>query len=148
KGGAKRIEGYINSDSIKKNRGWINKYKLFISKAYSADAITPPELIIADPRVVCTETFLVIGPFDNKNEQLNCLKYTETNFFKILLFFGRGTMQVSQKVFRFIPLQDFTSSSDIDWSKPIADIDRQLYAKYGLTDEEIAFIESMIKPME
>ena len=57
-------------------------------------------------------------------------------------------MQVSQKVFRFIPIQDFTSSSDIDWSKPIADIDRQLYAKYGLTDEEIAFIESMIKPME
>jgi hypothetical protein len=148
KGGAKRIKGYITSDSIKKNKEWINKYKLFISKAYSADAITPPELVIADPKVVCTETFLVIGPFDNQSEQLNCLKYTKTIFFRILLFFGRGTMQVSQDVFRFVPLQDFTSSSDIDWSRPIPDIDRQLYAKYGLTDDEIAFIESMIKPME
>src|SRR5690606_32985306 len=109
----KRIKGYIKSDVIKKNIGWINKYKLFISKAYSADAINPPELIIADQNVICTETFLVIGPFDNQNEQLNCHKYTQTNFFRILLFFGRGTMQVSQDVFRFVPLQDFTSSSDI-----------------------------------
>ena len=50
--------------------------------------------------------------------------------------------------FQFVPLQDFTSTSDIDWSQSISDIDRQLYAKYGLSDEEIAFIEKMIKPME
>ncbi len=78
---------------------------------------------------------------------MNCDKYLKTGFFRVLLFFGRGTMQVSQDVFRFIPLQDFTSESDIDWSQSIADIDRQLYAKYGLTEGEIAFIESMIKPM-
>ena len=56
-------------------------------------------------------------------------------------------MQVSQEVFRFIPMQDFTERSDIDWSKSIVDIDAQLYAKYGLSADEIAFIESMIKPM-
>ena len=50
--------------------------------------------------------------------------------------------------FQFVPLQDFTSSSDIDWTQSVADIDRQLYRKYGLSDEEVAFIEKMIKPME
>lgn len=148
KGGAKRICGYINKNSIRKKIEWIDKYKLFISKAYSTDAINPPALIEAEPNVVCTETFLVIGPFDHEKEQQNCHKYTKTNFFKILLFFGRGTMQVSQDVFRFIPMQDFTTASDIDWSKSIPEIDTQLYQKYGLTKKEIAFIESMIKPME
>lgn len=147
KGGAKRITGYIDSNAIKKNRQWINKYKLFISKAYSADAIVPPEIIIAPPGVVCSETFLVIGPFENSVEQNNANRYLETNFCRILLFFGRGTMQVSQDVFRFVPLQDFTSLSDIDWNKSIPEIDNQLYAKYQLTNEEVAFVESMIKPI-
>lgn len=147
KGGAKRITGYIDSNAIKKNRQWINKYKLFISKAYSADAIVPPEIIIAPPGVVCSETFLVIGPFENSVEQNNVNRYLKTNFCRILLFFGRGTMQVSQDVFRFVPLQDFTSLSDIDWNKSIPEIDNQLYAKYQLTNEEVAFVESMIKPM-
>ena len=147
KGGAKRITGYIDSNAIKKNRQWINKYKLFISKAYSADAIVPPEIIIAPPGVVCSETFLVIGPFENSVEQNNVNRYLKTNFCRILLFFGRGTMQVSQDVFRFVPLQDFTSLSDIDWNKSIPEIDNQLYAKYQLTNEEVAFVESMIKPI-
>jgi hypothetical protein len=60
---------------------------------------------------------------------------------------GVTSVNVTKECFAFVPLQDFTSHSDIDWSKDIATIDRQLYAKYGLTDEEIAFIESMIKPM-
>ena len=147
KGGARRITGYIDSNVITKNKEWIPKYKLFISKAYSTDAITPPEIIVADPNVICSETFLVIGPFENQETQLNCNKYAKTNFFKILLFFGRGTMQVSQDVFRFIPLQDFSASSDINWNKSIPEIDQQLYAKYGLSDKEIAFIEKLIKPM-
>lgn len=80
KGGAKRITGYIDSNAIKKNRQWINKYKLFISKAYSADAIVPPEVIVSPPRTVCSETFLVIGPFNNQEELINCKKYMETDF--------------------------------------------------------------------
>ena len=132
---------YSLPQSYNHNKDWVYKYKLFISKAYSADAIIPPEIIVALPNVICSETFLVIGPFENQEEQCNCDKYMQTNFFRILLFFGRGTMQVSQEVFRFIPLQDFTKSSDIDWSKSISEIDQQLYAKYHLTTEEIAFIE-------
>lgn len=127
KGGAKRITGYIDSNAIKKNRQWINKYKLFISKAYSADAIVPPEVIVSPPRTVCSETFLVIGPFNNQEELMYCKKYMETDFFRVLLFFGRGTMQVSQEVFRFIPLQDFTFNSDVDWNKSIIEIDLQLF---------------------
>jgi hypothetical protein len=142
KGGAKRVSGFIKESSIKKKRDWISKHKLFISKAFSANAVNPPELIVAGPNVVCTETFLVIGPFSNKNSLDRCHIYTKTNFFRTLLFFGRGTMQVSQDVFRFIPLQDFTVNSDIDWSKSINEIDQLLYKKYGLNKGEISFIES------
>ena len=143
KGGAKRITGYIDSNAIKKNRQWINKYKLFISKAYSADAIVPPEVIVSPPRTVCSETFLVIGPFNNQEELMYCKKYMETDFFRVLLFFGRGTMQVSQEVFRFIPLQDFTFNSDVDWNKSIIEIDLQLFRKYKLSIKEISFIEKI-----
>ena len=138
KGGAKRVEGYVDKKAISKNREWIDKYKLLISKAFSSDAITPPQLIVADKNTICTETFLVIGPFDSKEEQQNCLEYTKTSFFKILLYFGRGTMQVSKDVFRFVPIQDFSHS----WT------DEMLYQKYGLDEKEIDFIESMIRPTE
>lgn len=147
KGGAKRTVGYIKKDYVVKNSANIGKYKLFFTTSFSTDAVNPPETIIANPGEICTETFLLIGPFNNKLEQLNCYNYINTSFFKVLLYFGRGTMQVSQEVFRFIPLQDFTSNSDIDWSKSIEEIDKQLYAKYNLSEDEIDFIEKMIKPM-
>ena len=72
----------------------------------------------------------------------------DTSFFRFLLFLGHGTMQVNQKVFSLVPLQDFTTSSDINWSESIENIDKQLYVKYNLTGDEIAFIERMIKSME
>ena len=147
KGGARRTIGYISPEIITKNKVAVNKYKLFFTTSYSANAFNPPETIMGEQNSVCTETFLLIGPFDTEIEQKNCYKYICTNFFKTLLFFGRGTMQVSQDVFRFIPLQDFTKHSGIDWSKSIPEIDRQLYAKYHLSEEEIAFIEKMIKPI-
>lgn len=147
KGGAKRKIGFVNKDTATKNLNFIDKYKLFFTTSFSANAVEPPKAIISNPGSICTETFLVIGPFSDNTEQLNCHKYLQTSFFKVLLFYGRGTMQVSQKVFRFIPLQNFTTNSDIDWSKTISDIDKQLYRKYILTQEEIAFIENMIKPM-
>ena len=147
KGGAKRTIGYITKTSVKKNIEWINKYKIFFTTSYSTNAVNPPLPISGDPNDVCTETFLVIGPFNKKEERTDCLKYIDTKCFKFLLYCGRGTMQVSQDVFRFVPLQDFTSNSDIDWSVSIPEIDEQLYHKYGLSDDEISFIEKMIKPM-
>jgi hypothetical protein len=147
KGGAKRIIGYISPIIISKNNDIIQKYKLFFTTSYSTNATNPPETIIGDCNSACTETFLVIGPFETELEQLNCYKFFQTRFFKLSLYFGRGTMQVSRDVFRFVPLQDFTPASDIDWSKSISEIDIQLYQKYNLTAEEITFIEAMIKPM-
>jgi hypothetical protein len=147
KGGAKRISGFIILDSIPKKRDWVGKWKLLISKAFSANAINPPEIIEAGPGVICTETFLVVGTFDNEADMKRCHKFMKSNFFKILLFFGRGTMQVSQDVFRFIPLQDFSNKSDINWNNSIEKLDEHLYAKYGFTKDEIDFIESLINPM-
>ena len=147
KGGAKRTEGYITFNTITKNASTVDKYKLFFTTSYSTNATNPPQSIIGNRNEICTETFLLIGPFSTQEEQLNCKKFFDTNFFKILIFFGRGTMQVSRDVFRFIPMQDFTANSDIDWSKSVAEIDAQLYAKYNLSKDEISFIESMIKPM-
>ncbi|MGM9718741.1 MAG: Eco57I restriction-modification methylase domain-containing protein [Prevotella sp.] len=148
KGGAKRICGYISPIIVGKNKDWIKLYKIFFTTSYSTNAFNPPEPIVGNKNEICTETFLVIGPFATKDEQQNCLHYINTMFFKTLLYYGRGTMQVSQDVFRFIPLQDFTSNSDIDWSRSIGEIDAQLYEKYGLERDEIDFIERMIKPME
>lgn len=147
KGGAKRKIGYITRETAQSNISWIDKYKLFFTTSYSTGAIDFPDIIVAKPGEICTETFIVIGPFDTETEQLNCFKYTKTNIFKLLLFFGKGSMQVTQEVFCYVPLQDFTAQSDIDWSKSVADIDQQLYKKYNLSPDEIDFIEKMIKPM-
>jgi site-specific DNA-methyltransferase (adenine-specific) len=138
KGGAKRIIGYVSPNIVSNNKGTINKHKLFFTTTYSTNAINPPEIIIGEPGAICTETFLLVGPFETEHEQNNCLSYMETNFFKLLLYFGKGTMQVTKSVFGLIPLQDFSEP----WT------DEKLYKKYGLTEEEIAFIESMIRPME
>lgn len=121
------------------------KHYLFFTTSYSTNAFNPPETIIGEQNSVCTETFLLIGPFDTEIEQKNCYKYICTNFFKALLFFGRGTMQVSQDVFRFIPLEDFTENSDINWNDDISKLDKQLYNKYNISKKESEFIDKIIK---
>ena len=138
KGGAKRVVGFINSDIITANREWINKYKIFFTTSYSTNAVIPPAEILSQPKEVCTETFLSIGPFESKTERDNCASYLHTNLFRFLLYYGKGTMHVNKTVFSLIPLQDF--------SKPWTD--EELYKKYGLSEDEIQFIESMIRPME
>ena len=137
KGGAKRMSGYITLADVTDKYEALNKYKIFFTTTYSSDAVMPPEYIKAYKKELCTETFLVIGPFNSETEMNYCASYMDTLFFKFLLFLGHGTMQVNQTVFGLIPLQDFT--------RPWTDAD--LYAKYGLTDDEIQFIETMIKPM-
>lgn len=146
--GARRTCCYIDKVAISKNIDWVDKYKLFFTTSYSTNATIPPEPILATPDVICTETFLVIGPFDTVEEMNNCNKYIKTKFFRLYLYFGKGTMQVSKNVFQFIPLQDFTSNSKINWKKSIKDIDQYLYKKYKLSKDEIEFIEKMIKPMK
>jgi len=138
KGGAKRIEGYINPSSIKKNLNSINKYKLFFSKAYGTTYSVPPKIILGKPGEICTETFLEIGPFETQQEAEHCLSYIKTKFFRALLLFNRHSLNVSQKTFEFIPLLRF----DKNWK------DDELYKMFNLSSEEISYIEKNIKPMD
>ena len=127
-----------------------DSYKIFVPEANGTGAIgevlsTP---VIGVPVIGHTDTFLSIGKFADAQEASGCLKYVKTKFARCLLGTLKATQHNPRDTWSNVPLQDFTSTSDIDWSQSIADIDHQLYAKYGLSDDEIAFIEKMIKPME
>ena len=105
-------------------------------------------LDILEPNEICTETYLVVDAFDTKEEAMHLYSYLQSRFVRFLISQLASTQHLSKDKFAYVPLQDFTSSSDINWSASVADIDQQLYRKYGLSADEIAFIEKMIKPME
>ena len=126
------------------------KYKVIVPASNGSGAIgevfsTP---LIGEPLIGHTETFISIGSFDTIEEADNCLKYIKSKFARTLL----GIKKITQgnkkaETWSEIPLQDFTSNSDIDWSKSIHEIDLQLYKKYGLDEKEIEFIETHVKEM-
>ncbi len=99
------------------------------------------------PKEICTETYMVVGSYDTEEEAINLTSYLRSRFTRFLIAQLAATQHLSKEKFALVPNQDFTSNSDIDWSKSIEEIDAQLYAKYNLSTDEIAFIESMIKPM-
>ncbi len=131
--------GYLSKDFvISKNSQWINNWKVYVPKAIGSgdmatDIIKP---IIGEPNSVCTQTYIMYGPFNNKKECENVISYVNTKFFHFLMGLKKVTQDAMAKVYTLIPMQDFTKS----WT------DEELYVKYKLTDEEIAFIESMVRP--
>ena len=106
------------------------------------------EPLVGEPLVGHTQTFISFGAFDNREEAENLLKYIKTKFARTML----GTLKITQSnkkdTWRNVPLQNFTNNSDIDWSQSIAQIDQQLYKKYGLDEREIKFIEEKVRAME
>ena len=149
--------GYIQLESITSGLSSIDSYKLFMGKVLSGHIGETDEkgqvkviasIFIGSAYEVCTDSYLVIGPFRIKKEAVNAERYFKTKFLRFLLLQSLVSMNISRNNFRFVPLQDFTSNSDIDWSRRIGEIDAQLYEKYGLERDEIDFIERMIKPME
>ena len=104
--------------------------------------------IVLEPNVGYTQTFIGIGSFNKEIEAQNALKYIKSKFCRTMLGILKITQTNNRETWEYVPLQDFTPNSDIDWSKPIADIDQQLYKKYGLTPDEIKFIETHVKEME
>lgn len=133
----------------------LNSYKVLLPKSNGAGAIgkTVPTSIIGEPIVASpscghTQSFISIGAFDSEQEAVFLFKYVKTKFVRVLVGILKVTQDNKRGVWEHVPLQDFTANSDIDWTKSIPEIDKQLYAKYNLTEEEISFIESMIKPME
>lgn len=103
---------------------------------------------IGEPLQVCTDSLIPIGSFDNKNEAINLQKYMSSKFLRFMVGILKMSQNVYQNVYQFVPMQDFTPNSDIDWSKTITEIDQQLYKKYKLSEEEIIFIEKKLKPMD
>ena len=127
----------------------LNCYKVLIAKAASAGDFGAKlsDTIIAHPNESCTSTFYGIGYFQTLLEAQNCSKYIKTKLFRALLGLLKTTRDNPAPVFAFIPLQDFSDKSDIDWSQTIKEIDCQLYKKYNLSEEEIEFIETNVKEM-
>ena len=148
-----RIKGYretrwINAKYLQPC-DFLNYYNVFVPEANGTGAIgevlsTP---VIGVPVIGHTDTFLSIGKFASAEEASACLKYVKSKFARCLLGTLKATQHNPKDTWANVPMQDFTANSDIDWSKSIEEIDIQLYAKYNLSKDEIAFIESMIKPM-
>jgi hypothetical protein len=131
------------------------KYKVIVpkSRGHLGTLGNEPALVIGEPLIGemgigTTYTFITIGAFDNEEAMQACLKYIKTKFARTMLGVLKITQDNKRHTWKYVPLQDFTVASDIDWTASIPQIDEQLYAKYGLDSEEIAFIEAKVKPME
>jgi type II restriction enzyme len=146
---AKRTGMYINRRFVDVSDVNLPKYKIVVPKADGngtfGDVITLPEIL--PPNSGFTHTFLGIGGFDTWEEAKAALKYIKTRMVRTLLGVLKVTQDVNADKWTLVPLQDFTSASDIDWTEPVAQIDQQLYKKYGLSDEEAGFIEAHVKEM-
>lgn len=126
------------------------KYKVALPKVNGSGALGEvlSSPLVIEPGVGTTHTFITIGVFEDADVAGACLKYLKTKFARVMLGVIKITQDNKRHAWKYVPDQDFSPASDIDWSKPIPTIDQQLYAKYGLDDDEIAFIEEKVKPME
>jgi site-specific DNA-methyltransferase (adenine-specific) len=133
--------GHIPRDTVQKNSQWVGKHKLFIAKSYGERG-SYPYLFLGKPFLgeidsCCTQTYLMIGPFESKLEAESARKYIKTRFFRFLVMLRKNTQDAMRGVYSFVPIQDFSQH----WT------DQMLYEKYGLADDEIAFIETMVRPV-
>lgn len=134
--------GFVDKNKIKINNNLLQKIKVYVpavfgngSSGSSPDKIKP---IISNENSCCTETYLIAGSFDNEKQAQNLFDYMKTDLFHFLVALRKNTQHATKVVYSFVPVQDFNE----EWT------DEKLYKKYGLTEKEIAFIESMIRPME
>jgi hypothetical protein len=150
-GKAKKV-GYIEKSDFNLKETLINAYKVFTPYANNIGTELNDDNLntfIGEPGSICTETYIMLGHNLNldKASAGNLSKYFTSKFARFLHSLAKSSQHGTSKTYKFVPVQDFTVNSDIDWSKSIPEIDQQLYKKYNLSEEEIAFIESMIKPM-
>lgn len=148
---------YMEEKDVPQNKEIVDKWKVIMSKASAehagqTDANGRKRIVsrleVLPPYTICTESYLLLDIFDNEEEAQNLKKYIRTCFTRFLLASILITQNIVRDKFKFVPIQNYKNNSDIDWSQSIPDIDRQLYSKYNLSDDEIDFIEKMIKPMD
>ena len=148
---------YMEEKDVPQNKEIVDKWKVIMSKASAehagqTDANGRKRIVsrleVLPPYTICTESYLLLDIFDNEEEAQNLKKYIRTCFTRFLLASILITQNIVRDKFKFVPIQNYKTNSDIDWNQSIPDIDRQLYTKYNLSDDEIAFIEKMIKPMD
>ena len=150
----KRVWRYFPVEFMDTEHENLHKWKVLLPRANGSGAIgkvVPTQLIgeplIAAPYEGYTQSFIGIGAFDSEEEATAAFKYIKTKFSRAMLGILKITQDNNRDTWRMVPLQDFTSHSDIDWSKSVAEIDQQLYRKYDLTADEIEFIETHVKEM-
>lgn len=145
-------KGFVPSEMVKSNEEVLKAWKVLIPRANNIGTELKDDNLnseVCPPMTVCTEAYLFIGVGLSMDEvqAKNATKYMRTKFVRYMHSLAKTSHDGTNKTYRFVPLQDFTSGSDIDWSQSVADIDRQLYKKYALTPDEIAFIEEKLRPM-
>ena len=146
----RRTKKYVPLNYPLPIRTGIETYKIFIPRNWGTGKLQDCyyKTYLAEPNEVCTETFIQVYPFENKEERDNCNKYMQTKFFRIIICIKKQDQSAGKDVYSFVPLPDFTTKSEIKWSLPIADLDIILYKRYGILPDEIQFIEKNIKGME
>lgn len=137
-------------DEVPKGKQYINLYKVIIGRTYGkglkGERVPKPRII--GPNEIVTGSLLMIGKSENRGYCENVAKYMQTKIFSLLVSLRKSTHNATKEAYKFVPMQDFTENSDIDWNLSVSEIDKQLYKKYNLTQEEIDYIERTIKPME
>ena len=146
----KRYWRYIDKELVDLEHENLMKWKVIVPRANGkgvlGESFSSP--IVIGPNQGYTQTFIGIGAFDTNYEANSLLKYIKSKFLRTMLSILKIDQHNERDTWAKIPLQDFTDKSDIDWSVSISNIDKQLYKKYGLSEEEITFIETNVKEME
>ena len=147
--GTERVYRFFRCEYIS-NHFSLTKYKVFVADSNGSGALGEviPTPLVGLPLVGCTQTFISVGAFDTRAEADACIAYIKSKFCRAMLGILKVTQHNPPQTWAKVPLQDFTAASDIKWTVSIADIDKQLYKKYGLDDAEINFVETHVKAME
>lgn len=150
--GKSKAIGYMERDEVEVRSQWIDLWKVFTPRANNVGTELSDDNLntfVGEPKTICTEAYMVIGVELglDKVSANNLSTYMTTKFTRYLHSLSKGSHDAAAKTYRFIPLQDFTDGSDIDWSVSVKEVDKQLYKKYGLSVDEINHIESKIKEM-
>ncbi|HAU1475601.1 TPA: restriction endonuclease [Legionella pneumophila] len=134
--------GFIRKDQLLRNQHWVDEWKVYIAAGYGERGNYPYRFLgkpfMGEPNSCCTQSYLLIGPFNNEQTCKNVMSYIRTKFFRFCIMLKKNTQHAMRDKYALVPMQDFSE----EWT------DDKLYKKYNITTDEIAFIDSMVRPME